>query len=121
MILDKEVVFALNQAFGDAAGDAIDLESISANGAVGPGPGNPIKCFAQGNGLTGATGIYVEHGDTSTTANHMEILSASVVNDLVEFELPSDIKQFVRVGILGTLSAGTWSAGIILPGAQTAK
>jgi len=114
MILDNEATFAHQQAYGTAAGTYIDL------GVTRPGPGQPIKCFIQGNGLTGATGFTITDGTTSSAADAHSTIVASIVDDIFEFELPSDIARYVNVTVTGTLSAGTWSAGIVMAGVQTA-
>lgn len=116
MIIDNETNYAVATAYGTATGDEVDL------GSAAPGPGNPVKCFVQGDGLTGATGFTISHGDTSGSLTVLEThTTTDIVDDLVEFELPSNIKRYTNITITGTLSAGTWSAGVILPGAQTAK
>lgn len=116
MILDNEVNIAHQQAFGTAAGTELDLE------AVGAGKGEPLKLFIQGVGLTGATGYTIESGLTTATyvATDKITVLVPLVDNIVEFELPSNINRFVLITVTGTLSAGTWSAGVTLPGNQTA-
>ncbi len=116
MLLDKETMFAVNAPFG-TAGIAVDLGEL--HGFAGPG--NPIKIFVQGAGLTGVTGFTVKDGPANTTVNNLIAYTGAIVDHLVELELPSTVDQFVNITLDGTVSAGTWSAGIVMPGVQTAK
>jgi len=116
MILDKETVFAVNTPFG-TAGTAIDLGEIDGFA----GPGEPLKVFVQGEGLTGVTGFIVNDGPADTTTNNLMTYVGAIVDHLVEIHLPSTVDQFVNITLTGTVTAGTWSAGIVMPGVQTAK
>lgn len=116
MIVDKQAMFADDLAHGGTV-DYVDL------GATRPGPGNPVKCFASGVSLAGATGLLVTDCDTSggtyTDVVEIDVTSAELNAGGIEFELPSHIRQYVKVALVGTTSAGTWSAGVILPGFQS--
>lgn len=114
MILDKNTMVADGLAF-DGTPTVIDL------GAVRPGPGNPIKMFVSSTAaMAGATGVAVTDGSTVAAADalltHVATLDGGA---LVEFELPSDVARYVKVALTGTVTAGAWSCGVILPGAQT--
>ena len=113
MILDKECMVADDLAYNGTA-DTLDTERVS------PGPGQPIKMFVQGSGLSGATGLTItDSADGSTFAAHSTIV-ADFVSGLVEFELRSDVARYVKFALTGTVTAGTWNCGVVLPGNQTA-
>lgn len=113
MILDKLTMFADGLAHNGAS-TVLDLETLR------PGPGQPIKCFIQGSAdLAGCTGFTVTDGATNAAAGALITHVASLAGNLVEFEIPSDAAQFVKVTLTGSTSAGTWSAGVVLAGSQT--
>lgn len=118
MILDKFGMVADGLAH-DGTVSEIDL------GTDRSGPGEKITMFASGVGLVAATGILVTDSDTSggTFADVLEIdvTSAELNNGGIEFSLPSNIRQFVKVDLVGTTSAGTWSSGVVLKNSQTNK
>ena len=113
MILDNETLFA-NGLAHDGTAEVIDL------GVPRPGPGNPIKIFIQGSSdLAACTGFTVTDGATVSAADALVTQVATLAGVLVEFELPSDVARYVTMDLTGTTSAGTWTAGIVLPGNQT--
>jgi len=113
MILDKNAMFADGLAYNGTP-TVIDL------GSVRPGPGRPIKVFVQGSStLAGATGVVVTDGATDTAGDALITHIATLAGKIVEFELPSDTARYVKVALAGSPSAGSWSAGIVLPGVQT--
>ena len=117
MILDKNCMFADDQAYSTAAGaNVLDL------GVVWPGPGRPIKIFVQGSSdLATCTGFTITDGATNSAADALITHVCTLAGKIVEVELPSDVARYVKVTITTatSLSAGTWSAGIVLPGVQT--
>ena len=115
MILDKEVMYADELAY-DGVPEEIDL------GAVNPGPGQPIKIFVQGSAdLADCTGFNVLDSATATADTVAMTVVADLIGKIVEVELPSHIKQFTTIALTsGTaVSAGSFSAGIVMPGVQT--
>ena len=113
MILDKEVLFADNLAYGGTP-EIIDL------GAVRPGPGEPIKGFIIGlTTLTACTGFSILD-DADGNADEALMTVVDIPNTTpIEFTLPSNTKRYVTIALTGSVSAGTFTAGLILPGAQT--
>ena len=113
MILDNETMFADALAYGGTP-TVIDLETVR------PGPGEPIKIFAQGSAdLAGATGLVITDGTTSAAADALVTHTCDLVGKLVEIELPSDTARYVGIALAGTPSAGSWSCGVVMPGNQT--
>jgi len=112
MILDNEVMFGDAAAYN--AGVEIDL------GSVRPGPGNPIKCFFTTlTTLTDCTAIAVlDAPHTVPDEALMTIGGVPAAGETIEFELPSDTQQFVILSLTAA-SAGTFTAGVVLPGVQT--
>ena len=88
MILDNEVKLTNNVTF--------DL------GTKKPGPGQSIKLFASGVGSF----ISIDHG---ATAGALSLLLSLDALDDVEFELPSNTRQYIVVKFTGgsvTMSLG---------------
>lgn len=114
MILDALTLFANNLAYNGTP-VVVDLETVKA------GPGNPLTVFVTGSpDLTGATGIVITDGATSAAATNALIAhTATLAGKTLQFELPSDVGQYVKVALQGSPTKGTWSAGIVLPGIQT--
>jgi len=114
MILDNETMFADSLAYGGTP-ETIDL------GAVRPGPGEPIKCFFTTEAtLTACTAINVL--DAAVLPADEVVLTITpppAIGDTVEFELPSSVLRYVTIALVGSVSAGSYSAGIVLPGVQT--
>lgn len=116
MILDKTLLCADDLAH-DGSVTAINL------GIASPGPGERIRMFAIGNGsLAGATGLTVTDCDTSGgsyTAVMSITCTAAELNDGIYFELPNNVRQYVKVDLAGSTSAGAWTCGVKLAGDQT--
>jgi hypothetical protein len=116
MILDNELLVADDLAHGGTV-TAINL------GTAKPGPGERIRMFAIGNGsLAGATGLAITDCDTSG-GSYEAVMSltctAAELNSGIYFELPTHVRQYVKVDLSGTTSAGAWTCGVIMPGSQT--
>jgi len=47
--------------------------------------------------------------------------TADLAGETLEIEMPSDTRRYLRCYLAGTVSGGNWTAGIVLPGVQTAK
>lgn len=113
MILDALTLFADNLAYNGTP-VVVDLETVNA------GPGNPLTVFVTGSpDLAGATGIAITDGATNAAADALITHTATLAGKTLQFELPSDVGRYVKVALQGTPSAGTWTAGIVLPGIQT--
>ena len=113
MILDKEVLFADALAH-DGSPEEIDL------GSVRPGPGKPIKGFITGSAdLAGCTGFSILDADVSPADEAVLDITDDPAGQTIEFELPSNILQFVTIALAGTTSAGSFTAGLVLCGNQT--
>jgi hypothetical protein len=114
MILDKNTMFADGLAHNGTP-TVIDMESVR------PGPGTPIKIFVQGSStLAGCTGVVITDGATDAAADAHTSHTCTLAGKTIELELPSDIARYVKLDLIGTTTAGTWSAGVVLPGIQTA-
>ena len=116
MILDKDTLFADSLAYNGTT-TVLDL------GNAGAGPGEPIRCFfATEATLTGCTGLVITDGATASAADDLMTLDdpLSAVG-IVEFMLPSKTQRYVKITLEGTVSAGSFSAGISLAGVQTSK
>ena len=113
MILDALTLFADKLAYNGTP-VVVDLKTAKA------GPGNPLTIFVTGSpDLAGATGIVITDGATNAAANALIAHTATLAGKTLQFELPSDVGRYVKVALQGSPSAGTWSAGIVLPGIQT--
>ena len=113
MILDKEVLFADELAY-DGVPETIDLETIR------PGPGQPIKCFIAGSAtLAGCTGFTILDAEVAPADEAFMEITDNPAGKTIEFELASNVLRVVTLALVGTVTAGSFSAGIILPGAQT--
>ena len=111
MIFDSKQMFADALAYGGTP-TVVDL------GPAEPGPGKPIRIQCSGNGLAGVTGLTITDGTTSTAADACMTVTVThtELNDTgIRFDLPNDVKQYVKVALAGTPSAGTWTCGVILP------
>lgn len=116
MILDKNTLFADDLAY-DGPAAVIDLQ------AVGAGKGEKLKIFVQGSSdLATCTGVAITDGATDTAADPLLTYVCALAGETVEIDLPSDVARYVTVALTTatTLTAGTWTAGIVLPGVQTA-
>lgn len=113
MILDKEVLFADALAY-DGTPESLDLETVR------PGPGEPIKCFIIGSAtLAGCTGISILDAAVLPADEPVMTVVDNPAGKTIEFQLPSNILQFVTIALTGTVTAGSFTSGIILPSAQT--
>lgn len=110
MILDNDMLFADSLAYNGTT-TVLDL------GGTGKGKGQPIKCFFTTEAaLTGCTGIVVVDGATSSPADALITLDESdyAAVGTYEFYLPATTNRYVDISLEGTVSAGTFSAGIVL-------
>lgn len=115
MLLDNDLLFADSLAYNGTP-EVLDLGNAFA------GPGKPIKCFFNTEvALTGCTGIIVTDGATSAAADDLMTLDDTIYAavGLYEFHLPAATLRYVTIALEGTVSAGQFSAGIVMD-AQTA-
>ena len=109
MLLDNENLWADSLAY-DGSPTEINF------GTASPGAGKPIKCFITVEAtLTGATGFQILDAPHATAdENVMSIDAVPAAGETIEFQLPSDIQQYVNIALIGTASAGTFSAGVVM-------
>jgi len=106
MLLDNETMFGDGAAYN--ASVTLDL------GAIRPGPGKPIKCFfTTDSTLTGASVVQVLDAAVLPADEPVLAFVPPAVGATTEFELPSDVLQFVKLSITGA-SAGSFTAGIVM-------
>ena len=74
----------------------------------------------QGHSLVAATGLTITDGATPSAADALITLTASAaeLNAGLEVTLPSHTRRYVKVALAGTVSAGTWTCGVILDQGQ---
>ena len=114
MILDKNTLWADSLAYGGTP-EVLDL------GNAAPGPGQPIKCFfTTESALTGCTGVVFLDDADGNADEPLFTLDPSVFAAVGthEFYLPSMTQQHITLALEGTVSAGVFSAGIVMD-AQT--
>jgi hypothetical protein len=115
MILDNELMFADDLAYNGTP-SAIDLENI------GAGPGEKIKIFVQGSStLAGITGFTIKDGSSSSPSDDFMEITCTLAGNIIEVQLASDVNRYIIVELVGTGTAGTWNAGIVMEGVQTAQ
>ena len=109
MILDNDTLFADKLAFGGTP-ETLDL------GAVRPGPGKALKCFfSVHEALTAGTGIQVLDAAAAPADEPLELIEGMPAEgETIEFTLPSTTLQFVTIALVGTVSAGNYSSGIVM-------
>ena len=114
MILDKATLFADDLAYNGTP-EVIDL------GNTTPGPGKPLKVFIQGSStLAGCDGFKLVDGTTSSPADDLLEITANPAGKTIEFDVPSECNRYLTIALVGTVTAGSFSAGIVLEGVQTA-
>ena len=115
MILDNNLMFADDLAHNGTP-TAIDL------GNTGAGPGEKIRIFVAGSSdLAGATGFTIKDGSSSSPSDNFMQVTCSLAGNTIEVELTNDVNRYIVVALTGTTTAGTWNAGIVLEGVQTAQ
>jgi hypothetical protein len=113
MFLDNSLMIADGLAH-DGTPTVIDLGTASA--AVG----ETIGIFIQGSAdLAGCTGFVVTDGATDTAADALMTVTTDLVGTTRQVFLPTDKARYVKVDLVGTTSAGTWSCGVISLPVQT--
>ena len=114
MIMDKNMLAADALAY-DGTPTVLDL------GTVGPGPGKPVRCFAQGSAtLNASTGLTITDGITDTAATAYETIVGTLdAGGYLEFTLRSDVARYLKISLAGSPDAGAWTAGILMESGQT--
>lgn len=113
MIIDNNSNWAFNLDVGGSPND-LDLASIR------PGPGQPLTAFITvDEGVTGMTGWSLQDSDDGSNFEAYQTYTGDLAGETQQFEIPSDVRRYVRLNLAGTVSGGNWSAGIVLPGVQT--
>ena len=118
MILDKETLLLDEVAYNDAAiatPVAFDL------GRVRPGPGQPIKMFANNGGadIAGLTALTITDCDTTggsyTALMTIPIGFAELKLATFFFDLPVHTRQFIKVAWTSIATSGTdISLGVVM-------
>ena len=117
MILDREALFA----------DKLDVAgtpNVIDTGILHPADGEPLIIFVQVDaGVTGCTGCSLRHSDDGTNdLPLMTITDDEMAGKIIHFTVPSSkTKRYLHLFLAGTVSGGTWTAGVVLPGVQSAK
>lgn len=95
--------------------DDIDLGNTKA------GPGNPINIWVKGDGIVGATGLTVTDGATTTAGDALMtiVCTAAEINAGIGFQVPENVQRYLKVALAGTVSAGSWSCGVVQNGGQS--
>jgi len=113
VILDKEALFADGLA---SEGTPTDLDL----GSVRPGPGRLVKMFITvSDDVAGMTGFSITDSDDGSNFSALITHTANLAGQTLELDLPSDVRRYVRCNLAGSVSGGTWTAGVVLPGIQT--
>ncbi len=113
MILDKNALFADALAVGGTPSD-LDL------GVVRPGPGESLTGFITvDEDVTGMTGYTLQDSEDGSTFADFLAYTGNLAGKTQQFEIPSNVRRYVRLRLTGTVANGNWSAGIVLPGVQT--
>ena len=115
MIYDKAVMFA--DAL-DVAGTPtdVDLESI------GAGPGEVLRiAVTVGEGVTGMTGLSLTDSADGSSFSALFTWTGNLAGQTQEFTVPQDAARYLRLNLAGTVTGGVWTAGIVMPGTQSAK
>jgi len=113
MILDKEALFADKL---DVGGTPTNLDT----GIINPGKGKCLRLFATADeAVTGITGLSLQDSDDGSTFSALFTWTGDIAGSQIELEVPSDARRYLKLNIAGSASGGNWTAGIILPGAQS--
>ncbi len=115
MIYDKEVMFADALDVGGTPDD-VDLESI------GAGPGEILRiAVTVDEGVTGMTGISLQDSEAGSSFDALFTWTGDLAGKTQEFTVPQDAARYLRLVLAGTVANGNWTAGIVMPGTQSAQ
>lgn len=98
-------------------------DGLAHNGSATPvdlkvtkqGLGRPLFININGHSLAGATGVRILTGSTSagaTTEIAEHDISSAELNKGISFMIPQNALRWVNVALVGSTSAGTWTASI---------
>ncbi len=116
MLIDSKTLFADDRAYNGIA-SVVDL------GVTIPQKGAMLEIWIAGTGMAGVTGVTLNDGTTSSPATAratVNFTAAQMNNGPVRFSVPSNTQRYVALALIGTVTAGTWSAGVTIGGAQMA-
>lgn len=116
MLMDKLSLFADDLAYGGTP-TALDL------GTTMPQKGRMLEIWIMGTSMAGVTGVTLNDGTTSSPATAratVNFTAAQMNNGPIRFSVPSNTQRYVTLALIGTVTAGTWSAGVTIGGAQMA-
>jgi len=115
VILDKDTLFA--DAL-DVGGSPNDIDT----GVLKPGPGKCLTGFVSvEEGVSGCTGFSIQDSADGSTFEALMTITENPAGKTIQFEIPSNARRYLRCNLAGTVSGGNWTAGIVLPGIQTAE
>lgn len=114
MFQDAKEMFATDLAYGGTP-EVVDLKTTAA------GPGRPLRVQFNGNGLAGTTGVKLVHGTTSSPATDLVEFdfSAAELNAGVTFTVPQTVDRYITIALVGSSTAGTYTAGMACQEGQT--
>jgi hypothetical protein len=109
MILDNTLLGGIDLAH-DATAVVVDL------GQANAGRGEPLELMVQGSAdLAGCTGIVITDGATDTAGDALITHTLTLAGKTHKIRLPEDVARYIKVDLVGTTSAGTWSWGVAAP------
>jgi len=115
MIFDKAVMFADGLDVAGTPND-VDLE------AVGAGPGEILRISVTvSEGTTGMTGLSLTDSADGSSFSALWTWTGDLAGKTQEFTVPQDVARYLRLNLAGNVTGGTWTAGIVMPGTQSAK
>lgn len=107
MFLDDTLMIADALAYNGTP-TVIDLRK------AGIGPGEKVRMIIIGSSdLAGATGYTVTDGTTNAASTAHASHTCTLAGKSIEFVLNQDVSQYVNVALAGTVTAGTWTCGVI--------
>lgn len=113
MIIDKSLMIADGLAYNGAP-TVINL------GKPKMGKGEPITLMVMGSAnLAGCTGITITDGATVAAADAHETQVLTLAGQTHRITLRNDVNQYVKVALAGSVTAGTWSCGVVAGAVQT--
>ena len=113
MILDNTLMIADDLAHNGTP-TVIDLQT------AGAAKGEPIRLFVQGSAnLAACTGFVVTDGATTAAADTLDSVTCDLAGNTVEYFVPFTAARYLKVDLIGTTSAGTWSCGVTLAPVQS--
>lgn len=86
-----------------------------------PGKGRRLRIQFNGHSLAGATGVIVKDGSTSSPTTTLVTVAASSaeLNSGMTIYIPETVSRYITIALVGTTSAGTYTAGVVLDDGHT--